>query len=144
MDRLHNKQNFEKFRNSKIHYYSIKEHLNLVKWQSLVVKCCFKFLLLSNFCCRVLARQHTILDLIWILQTSLDPVFSAELCIVDQNLDLFLSVRPDFVIPGECRNLQVILENDGVRSNNILCCARMSLLHQYGFLHFWMQTNGHE
>ncbi len=31
MDRLHNGQNFEKFRNSKIHYYSIKEHLKLSK-----------------------------------------------------------------------------------------------------------------
>ncbi len=27
MDRLHNRQNFEKFRNSTVHYYSIKKHL---------------------------------------------------------------------------------------------------------------------
>ena len=31
IDRLHNGQNFEKFRNSKIHYDSIKEHLKLSK-----------------------------------------------------------------------------------------------------------------
>ena len=35
MDRLHNGQNFEKFRNSKIHYHSIKEHLKLSK----IAKC---------------------------------------------------------------------------------------------------------
>ena len=31
MDRLHNGQNFEKFRNSKIQYHSIKEHPKLSK-----------------------------------------------------------------------------------------------------------------
>ena len=31
MHRLHNGQNFEEFRNSKIHYHSIKEHLKLSK-----------------------------------------------------------------------------------------------------------------
>ena len=31
MDRLPNGQNFEKFRNSKSHYHSIKEHLKLNK-----------------------------------------------------------------------------------------------------------------
>ena len=29
MDRLHNGQNFDKFRNSKIHYHSIKKHVKL-------------------------------------------------------------------------------------------------------------------
>ena len=38
-DCIHNTQNFEKFRNSKIHYYSIKEHLKLSKIAKLVVKC---------------------------------------------------------------------------------------------------------
>ena len=31
MDRLHNEQNSEKFRNSKIHYHSIKKHPKLSK-----------------------------------------------------------------------------------------------------------------
>ena len=40
-----------------------------------------------------------------------------------RNLDLFLSICPDVVIPGEFRNLQVILENEGcVRT--IFCAAR--------------------
>ena len=40
-----------------------------------------------------------------------------------------MSVREDVVIPGEFRNLQVILENEGwVRT--IFCAARMFLLHQ--------------
>ena len=31
MDRLHNGQNFEKLRHSKIHYHSTKQHLKLSK-----------------------------------------------------------------------------------------------------------------
>ena len=41
MDRLHNGQNFEKLRNRiKFIMTTLKSVLNLVKLQSLVVKCC--------------------------------------------------------------------------------------------------------
>ena len=72
------------------------------------------FLLLPS-----VARQHTILDVIR-FQSSLDPVFCSELCRVKSR---FVSVRKDVVFPGQFRNLQVILENEGcVRT--IFCAAR--------------------
>ncbi len=37
-------------------------------------------------CCRASARQHTILDVLRILQSSLDPVSCADLCIVEKSI----------------------------------------------------------
>ena len=89
------------------------------------------------------ARQHTILDVIR-FQSSLDPVFCSELCRVRSR---FVSVRR-----SRCRISGAISQSPGhfrkwgVRSNNILCCARMFLLHEfpcarvYKLLYFWMRT----
>ncbi len=69
----------------------------------------------------VIAAEHTILDVIGIPQSSLDPVFCAELCIVEISICFCPSVR--MLIPGEFCNLQVNLENEGcVRT--IFCAAR--------------------
>ncbi len=67
------------------------------------------------------------LDIIRILQSSLDPVFCAELCIVEISI---------CVCPVRCRNSGGILQSPsqfgkrGVHSNKILCCTCMFLLHQ--------------
>ena len=71
------------------------------------------------YCCRAPARQHTILDVTRIPQSSLDPVFCAELCIVE----ISICVCPDDNFPGAFRNLQVILENEGC-DRTIICAAR--------------------
>ena len=49
--------------------------------------------------------QHTILDIRRISQSSLDPVFCTELCIVE------ISVR--MIVLEEFRNRKVILDNEG-------------------------------
>ncbi len=48
------------------------------------------------------------LDLIRILQSSLDPVFCSELCIVEISICVCL----DVVIPGEFARNSLILENE--------------------------------
>ena len=63
-----------------------------------------------------------------ILQSSKDsPEFTRPSLLrgtmYSRNLDLFLSVCPDVVIPGEFRNLQVILEIEGC-VRKIFCVAR--------------------
>ena len=92
----------------------------------------------TRICCRTLARQHTILDVIRILQSSLDPVFCAKLCIVEILICFCLSVRPSVRRRLSVRRLSrkmssfrgnfaisklVNLENEGcVRT--IFCAAR--------------------
>ena len=76
--------------------------------------------------------EHTILDVIR-FQSSLDPVFCSELCTVKSR---FVSVRR-----SRCRISGAISQSPGhfrkwgVSSNNILCCARMFLLHDYHDYH---------
>ena len=56
-------------------------------------------------CCRGSARQHTILDVLRILQSSLDPVFCADLCIVEKSIRVG---RLDVHFPGEKVEFQVM------------------------------------
>ena len=63
------------------------------------------YLLIYCICCRVSARQHTILDVLRILQSSLDPVFCADLCIVEKSIRIG---RLDVHFPGEKVEFQVI------------------------------------
>ena len=73
-------------------------------------------------CCRASARQHTILDVLRILQSSLDPVFCADLCIVEKSIRVgWMSI-----FRGKRSSFRSFFKLGGVNKIFLIVCARMS------------------
>ena len=78
-------------------------------------------------CCRASARQHTILDVLRILQSSLDPVSCADLCIVEKSIRVgrlhgcWMSI-----FRGKRSSFRSFFKLGGVNKIFLIVCARMS------------------
>ncbi len=94
---------------------------------------------ISNYCCRASARQHTILDVLRILQSSLDPVFCADLCIVEKSIrvgwmSIFRRKRSSF---------RSFFKLGGVNKIFLIVCARMSFHNPCAIVLKILQVRGY-